>query len=333
MFPDEHSLAIDGAPKTNRHGALLTWRDYVSVLRAAFHNAAGHAVPRGSRCAVLDFPSYANVGDSAIWLGQLEFLRGRDVDLVYTCDVHDYRRDKLARRVGGGVILLTGGGGFGDRYLDHQRLREQVVSDFPENAVVQFPQSIDFRDPGRAERAAAVLSRHGGLTLLLRDEISLRRARELGLEATLCPDAAFALPEAGRSVPPSSAVVWLSRTDAEKAVEPKDEVGGVDWLRDDVVDRVLHRVPLVRPQLRERLAAGRVRRGARMLSRGRVVVTDRLHGHILSLLLGIPHVLLDTANSKIRHFFETWTAGCEITHWADDARQAASLAERLARAT
>lgn len=323
---------MDSAPKTNARGGPVSWRDRVSLLRATFDDVTADAIPRGTRCALLDFPSYANVGDSAIWLGQLAFLRRTNADLVYTCDIHDYRRDELARHVAGGVILLTGGGGFGDRYPDHQRFREQVVSDFPDNAVVQLPQSIDFRDSRRAERAAAVLLRHGAVTLLMRDEMSLCRARGLGLEASLCPDSAFALPDLERSVESVSPMVWLSRTDDEKAVDPKDEVGGVDWLRDDVFDRVLHRVPLMRGKLRERLADGRVRRGVRMLSRGRVVVTDRLHGHILSLLLGIPHVLLDTANSKMRNFFETWTAGCDLTHWAGDARQAVALAERLERA-
>ena len=33
--------------------------------------------------------------------------------------------------------------------------------------------------------------------------------------------------------------------------------------------------------------------GFMYLSRGRVVATDRLHGHILSTLMDIPHVLID----------------------------------------
>jgi exopolysaccharide biosynthesis predicted pyruvyltransferase EpsI len=303
--------------------------DRVSALRAIFFDVAARAVPPGARCALVDFPSYANVGDSAIWLGQLEFLRTRQVDLVYTCDVHDYRRDKLARRLGDGVVLLTGGGGFGDRYFDHQRLREQVVADFPDHPVVQLPQSIDFHDAALAERAAERLRSHGGLTLLVRDHASRRRAQQLGLPSTLCPDAAFALPRLTRSVEPSSKLVWLSRSDGEKAVDPGQEVDAIDWLRDRPLDRVLHRVPYGRERLRERLASGRLRRGLRTLSRGRVVVTDRLHGHILSLLLGIPHVVLDTANLKMRHFVETWTAGCELTHWADDPNQAARLASEL----
>jgi len=40
-------------------------------------------------------------------------------------------------------------------------------------------------------------------------------------------------------------------------------------------------------------AGARLRRGCDVLSQGRVVIADRLHGHILSLLLGLPHVLMN----------------------------------------
>ncbi|WP_276524270.1 polysaccharide pyruvyl transferase family protein, partial [Enterobacter hormaechei] len=46
-------------------------------------------------------------------------------------------------------------------------------------------------------------------------------------------------------------------------------------------------------------ARRRVERGLRLLSRGERIVTDRLHGHILSLLLGIPHVVLDNDYGKL----------------------------------
>ncbi len=42
-------------------------------------------------------------------------------------------------------------------------------------------------------------------------------------------------------------------------------------------------------------------------SRGRVVVTDRLHGHIFCILMGIPHVILDNSYGKLMSFHQTYT--------------------------
>ncbi|WP_432570301.1 polysaccharide pyruvyl transferase family protein [Kineococcus sp. SYSU DK005] len=75
---------------------------------------------------------------------------------------------------------------------------------------------------------------------------------------------------------------------------------------------------------RQNLAAG-----VRTFSRGRVVVTDRLHGHVLCLLLGIPHVVLDNSYGKIRDFREAWTSGSELTRTATTADEAVDLAREL----
>ena len=50
----------------------------------------------------------------------------------------------------------------------------------------------------------------------------------------------------------------------------------------------------------------RFHRGLEILGRGRGVVTDRLHGHILSSLMGIPHVALDNSYGKLSAFMDTW---------------------------
>jgi pyruvyl transferase EpsO len=54
-------------------------------------------------------------------------------------------------------------------------------------------------------------------------------------------------------------------------------------------------------------AGARVARGCRLLSSGRVVITDRLHAHLLCLLLGIPHGVLDNTYGKLARFLDTWT--------------------------
>jgi pyruvyl transferase EpsO len=69
-------------------------------------------------------------------------------------------------------------------------------------------------------------------------------------------------------------------------------------------------------------------RGLRLLSAGHVVVTERLHGHVLCLLAGIPHVVLDNSYGKVRAFVEAWTAGHPLVRWADDSVSAAGAARQ-----
>lgn len=53
-------------------------------------------------------------------------------------------------------------------------------------------------------------------------------------------------------------------------------------------------------------------RAVTLLSLGRLVITDRLHAHILCLLLGIPHILLNSVMGKNWSFYETWTRGSPL---------------------
>jgi pyruvyl transferase EpsO len=57
-----------------------------------------------------------------------------------------------------------------------------------------------------------------------------------------------------------------------------------------------------------------VDRGCRTLAAGRVVVTDRLHAHLLSLLLGIPHGVLDNSYGKLFRFLDAWTGDAPGVH-------------------
>ena len=82
----------------------------------------------------------------------------------------------------------------------------------------------------------------------------------------------------------------------------------------------------------ESAARARVARGCALLSSGRVVITDRLHAHILSLLLGIPHAVLDNSYGKLGRFLDQWLPGTAGVHRAESLRDAESWAAGSAAA-
>ena len=310
--------------------------------------------------ALLDAPTYANVGDNAIWVAQLRWLRARGIRVAYTCDRRTYSARALAARLpADGVILLSGGGSLGDLWPEHQELRERVVADFPARRIVVLPQSLHFESAARRERAQRSFDRHPRLTLLLRDVPSLEQAAATFAATTLlCPDITFTL---ALSPPrtPASGIVWLGRWDQEARAEAqlvpptRTDVTVVDWgdegaaptrsLRRRVSDSLHYRTRAAAirfPRLRrplaqvlapayERTASHHLERGCALLGRGSVVVTDRLHGHILALLMGMPHVLLDNRTGKVRACYEQWTRTAPNVRWADNAAEALDHATAL----
>jgi exopolysaccharide biosynthesis predicted pyruvyltransferase EpsI len=275
--------------------------DVVPAQRTALDTLYRRHLTLGSRYALLDFPDHANVGDSAIWLGELVMLRGitgRDPD--YVCTWHDFDEQALRTACPDGIVFLHGGGNLGDIWPHHQQMRETVLERLRDRTVVQLPQSIHFRDASAAARFAGIAARHPQLTLYARDTASLAIAQQMvGTVAALAPDSAFALGGQARREP-DVPVLALMRTDKERVDSTPALPAGTfvcDWLEDDDGLSGDHAA----------LATARVARGLRLLSRGQTIATDRPHGHILALLLDIPHIVFDNDYGKIGRYVATWT--------------------------
>ncbi len=172
-----------------------------------------------------------------------------------------------------------------------------------------------------------------------------------------CPDIAFVSGGRERPLKPSFDIVALLRTDAGSRYHREggptfgevarqrlgigregnirisgNAPGGdvitaeVDVLCDEPGSLLLTDWPLTRivegePAWNALAFAARVRLGRdiadRILSRARVVITDRLHAHVFALQLGIPHVLVDDRYGTLSSYYRTWTRHCDGVRFAD----------------
>lgn len=337
--------------------------ELLASLGGQVERCLAEVLPGDEPVALVSFPNHANAGDPAIWLAAERTLARLGKRVAYRCAWSSYDPRALRAAAPEGPILLNGGGNLGDLYAGQQGTRERVLADFPGRHVVQLPQSIWFEDPANLERNRALFEGHGAVTLLVREGASLERAREsFDVPVRRCPDLVFALHPLDRPVEPDVPVVWLARHDPETARPDGGagpEAGGLDLTgvrRLDWLDPVPGEA---RPPLGARLAvraqrllgadrpvAGPTRarllartfdplarhwldRGRRILSGGEVVITDRLHGHVLSLLMGIPHVVTDNRTGKVRAVWEADTHGSHLARWADTPAEALELARSL----
>ncbi len=293
--------------------------------------------------ALVDFPDIRNCGDSVIWLGEMAYLaKEHGKRPAYVSRMLDFSPDDLAKRVPEGPILIHGGGNFGDIWVAHQDFREHVLEKFPDRDVIQMPQSIHFSSQARLDEAARRISRHRRFTLLVRDVVSFDLARKhFDCRVELCPDMAFAIGPLERRAPVSVPVLAMLRADAEAAGLSTAELGGLpveDWIDEDAnrvrVAKVRGRISAILSgnpgelALRKLDAAAHQRfdRGVRQLSRARAIVTDRLHVHIVSLLLGIPHAVLDNSYGKVRRFMSAFSGGTELSYLPRDMAEAVAWA-------
>lgn len=211
------------------------------------------------------------------------------------------------------TILYHGGGNFGDLYPEHMDLRHAVMSRFPYKKHIIFPQTINYRNISLARVHSRLFASLADLTIMTRSEQSYKFARyKLGLSSKqtdrvlLMPDMAFMIGAIRPRKMPRVDILILARIDFEASEQRTMWLINMrklqlkhpyltyllrDWF--DYSDVVTQS-----SDIRE-LAAKRVDLGNEILSLGRVVVTDRLHASILSLLMGKPHVMINDRYRKV----------------------------------
>jgi pyruvyl transferase EpsO len=287
-------------------------------------------VSSGTPYALLDYPNHSNVGDSAIWLGEVAALTeitGRPP--AYNCTLKNFDAGELAAAIPkGGVVFLHGGGNFGDVWPSHQRFRERIIQECKAYNLIQLPQSISFNSVDDAKRVGAIISDHPSFQMLVRDRKSLEFSLEhLTKFVRLSPDGALGMGELKRNAAIRATVATLFRTDHEKSALDYKQIlstfgaPAVDWLAEH---RGFNKVTKVEATVRALLSGAwtkqgmrfalyllrarrRLDRGMAILSAGERVVTDRLHAHILSTMAGIPNVVFDNNNGKIHAYIATFT--------------------------
>jgi len=315
----------------------------IETLGQRLAKSVGAVVARSGPVALLDFPNHNNIGDTAIWVGERTLLHTLGLKVAATADESSYSPTRIRRALGAdGTILLHGGGSFGDLWPARQAFRERVVRDFPDHVVVQLPQTVSIDTPGALARMRLLIRAHGGVTLLVRDQASAEVCRsELGQDADVVPDAAFALGPLTRIGAPRTPILCLARSDHESdepTVLSTSQMQVVDWFDSGEGSPTRHRMSVrIRREVGRTVASGayantllgpgweasfdlmarrRLTRGVRLLSQGEVLLTDRLHGHVMALLLGIPHVVVDTSRGKVGNFIDAFTAPSPLVHRA-----------------
>ena len=291
--------------------------------------------------ALLDWPSHPNCGDSAIWLGTLDMLeRSFGTKPAYVTRWDEYPED-LDRLMPEGPVFLHGGGNFGDTWKTVHDNRLHILREYRHRNIIQLPQSIKFSSTEYLEETARVIEKHPNFKLLVRDQSSFEMSQKMfDCDVRLCPDMAYGMSPITTRMEPEVDFLFLMRTDHEKSqTSPSGEVlsryGSVtDWVNDrnllskfvkllHMADKMFGTRRFTMPHFQKlfrMLASKKVQRAVSTLNRGRFVVTDRLHGHILSSLIGKPHLVYDNSYGKVTGYIETWPRDgfTQIAHTVTD---------------
>jgi pyruvyl transferase EpsO len=299
------------------------WKGMLDTLKSKHKKIAEDLGEKS--VAYLDLPLHLNVGDLLIYKGTESFFREYNVNVIYRFGSSRMINSKALSK--SEVIIFHGGGNLGDIYLSHQKFREKLISKYKNKKIIILPQTIKFCDEYNFERARRIFKSHSDLTIYVRDEKSYKLAESLSDKVYLMPDMAHSLHpmKLGIEVGCCEAeykrpqVLNMVRKDIEsnknnKSICDKESFdwGSLNSLSDHFylkASAILTQIPVTNKfgiKVFDKLSDELVFKAKNYFDSHDVVYTDRLHGCILSVLLGKNINVQDNSYGKNYNYFDAW---------------------------
>lgn len=285
------------------------------------HNINGNLASPKKKIFILLAADYGNLGDVAISYAQYQFLLQRfpdyeiiDVPISQTLVNLRVIKKYITEH---DILTSVGGGNLTNQYQEIEDFRIKCLTSFPNNRFISFPQTIDFSDDQAGERSKQrsfdAYNEHANFQLFAREYVSLQIMDNLFDKPVLfCPDIVLSLdqsqPEQKRT-----GIVCCIRNDGESNLSPANR----SVLMSEIEAKYLSSVTFTDTHIpasnmswqqreQELMTIWQTFRGAK------VIVTDRLHGMIFSVITKTPCVVLTNTNHKILQTYKNWLS--ELPH-------------------
>lgn len=290
------------------YGFLRDWKYFFSTSKKTVDCTKKHFW-------FIDIPEYGNLGDQAIAFAA-ESMLGEKFPNYEVIEINQKETIKYLRWIKKNikkddVIVLQGGGNFGNLYPPYEAVRRKVVASFPENRIVVLPQSCFFTDDvkGKYELKVSrkVYSNRQNLYIFARELPTYEfLCNEInGTNIRLCPDMVFYLCNRYTTSEKDGLGICF-RDDKEKRSKETWE----KQLINDLYHRYSNKHYLdticpnnsidkcTRKELVEKIIYD--------FAKNELVITDRLHGMIFSCITKTNCIYFDSATGKSKAVYDTW---------------------------
>lgn len=253
-------------------------------------------------------PTHGNLGDHLIAQSEIDFLKStmRCKTIELSLNFAHYFKGFLKKNIKTtDIIFISGGGWLGSKWVDDEMFVRNVVSSYPSNLIVIFPQTVFYETlDSFFEAGKKIYSSHERLIFCLREETSYTFVCEN--KFTCNASTPLLLPDFGllldidsylkRKKHKKTIAGLCFRDDCEKQIDSnrlnnvKNEIPiPVETFTTNIKNKL---IPLY-------LRKNNLRKIIKKISSYEIVVTDRLHAMVISYLCNTPVIAFDNATKKV----------------------------------
>ena len=294
----------------------------------------------GDKIFYLGIPAHANLGDLAQGVCIRRWIKKnypeRTVVEIETNALVNTRFSVLGllkeMYKKGDLIIFQSGytttdlGGYADE------MHRAVMESLPYAKMLMMPQTIFFREEENKERTSKCYNSMSNLLFLARDRVSYNMAMEMfpDIEVMLFPDIVTTMIGNFPVNTKREGIMFCCRDDGEKLYS--------DEQIDELMQKCRYLEKVNKTDTTKKEYAAEIVKNAekyiineiREYSKYKLVITDRYHGTILSLIAGTPVIVIKTTDHKVMTGVE-WFKGVydEYVYAANDLEEAYAMAEAV----
>lgn len=293
----------------------------------------------------LDLPYYTNIGDLLIWEGTLEFLSQTKHKCLYSTDADNFRERKINENT---IVILQGGGNWGDLWEKHHIFRKKIVQMYPKNKIIVFPQTVYYQDKQKLFEDIEFYNNYPNVIICVRDNVSYN-ILELNLKNNkilLVPDMAFFV-NIKKCNNSTGKILFAKRTDKELSSNNEaynnipQSADIYDWptyetdTNQFIINRIFRKLiafcnaldNCFHSNLKNRitdlywkiiLKKYYINMGIKFLSNYSEIYSTRLHISILSILMNKKIHIIDNSYGKTSNYIKTWFTSEERKYFLDE---------------
>lgn len=318
--------------------ALRVQRVYKKIkLAKDIYSVIFKTKTRKRRIFLMYTPTYPNMGDHAIMYGEERFFK-KYFPNSKLIKVNDFisrsgRIRKAVKRED--LIAITGGGFLGDLWIQAENDFKAMIQSFPNNKVIAMPNTAYYSETENGkkllEKDRKFYAEHKNVMFFLRDKRSYDLMTELvgGERCRYLPDMALMLkPEFNLE---RKNILICTRGDHE-TVHSKEEFEKLKNILEgkgytvsytDTVKNVNSKFAKNK-KMRERYMEDVLREFAS----AKLIITERLHGMVLSAITKTPCIAVDNVSKKVSGVY-AWIDYLDYIEVTDFENINADMAERL----
>ena len=309
--------------KTFHHSLFLKKEFLKKFLKTWLH----FRVTARPEFIIVGSPTHVNLGDSAITISQINFLkkidpgRGSIEELIFS----EYNKDRSLYKKAispKSVICGLGGGNMGNQWSEEELFRHELIEDFPQNPIIIFPQTIfylDNKNDGIKKESIKLYNSHQNLTLVAREQKSFEIMKELyaNCKILLVPDIVLSSSKNDFGVTASERkdVLLCLRSDAERKINDTEAAKIIEYLNSQNLS--FRKTDMYSDcEVTKENRAECVRKKMQEFCEAKLIITDRLHGMIFAAVSETPAIVIGNYNHKISGSFE-WIKSLPYIKFAD----------------